>query len=223
MSYPPPPGQNPNNPYGQPPQQPAQPYGYPQQPQPGQPAYGYPQQAPNPYAQQQAPNPYGQQQVPGQQGYGYPQQQGGAYAYSPAGAPTLASWISRVGAVLLDGLIIGLPMTILGAIGGSMATIEDPYAGIVFIVLGYIVAFGLGLWFIYQEGTTGQTIGKKAVGIRLLRQDNGQPLGFGMAFVRKLAHILDSFACYIGYLWPLWDDKNQTFADKVCSTLVIKA
>jgi uncharacterized RDD family membrane protein YckC len=218
VSYPPPPGQNPNNPYGQPQQPPQQPYGYPQQPQQpqaGQPGYGYPQQA---------PNPYGQQQVPGQQGYGYPQQpQAGAYGYNPAGAPTLASWISRVGAVLIDGLIIGIPMMILSAIGGSMATIEDPSAGIVFIILGYIVAFGLGLWFIYQEGTTGQTIGKKAVGIRLLRQDNGQPLGFGMAFVRKLAHILDSFACYIGYLWPLWDDKNQTFADKVCSTLVIKA
>lgn len=43
-----------------------------------------------------------------------------------------------------------------------------------------------------------------------------------MAFVRKLAHLLDRFACYLGWLWPLWDEKNQTFADKVCKTVFIK-
>ena len=64
MSYPPPPGQDPNNPYAQqPPQQPGgQPgYGYPQQPG-AQPGYGYPQQQPG--------------GIPGQPGYGYPQQAG---------------------------------------------------------------------------------------------------------------------------------------------------
>ena len=42
-----------------------------------------------------------------------------------------------------------------------------------------------------------------------------------MAFVRQLAHILDGIPCYIGYLWPLWDAKRQTFADKVIGTYVI--
>jgi len=44
-----------------------------------------------------------------------------------------------------------------------------------------------------------------------------------MAILRRLAHILDSASCYIGYLWPLWDDKSQTFADKVCTTIVVQA
>lgn len=61
------------------------------------------------------------------------------------------------------------------------------------------------------------------MGIRLLREADGRPLGFGMAFVRRLAHFLDSIACYIGWLWPLWDAKKQTFADKVCSSVVVKA
>jgi hypothetical protein len=26
---------------------------------------------------------------------------------------------------------------------------------------------------------------------------------------------------YLGYLWPLWDAKRQTFADKICSTVVL--
>ena len=46
-------------------------------------------------------------------------------------------------------------------------------------------------------------------------------LGGGMAFVRQIAHILDSLPCNLGYLWPLWDQKRQTFADKVLSTVVL--
>ena len=42
-----------------------------------------------------------------------------------------------------------------------------------------------------------------------------------MSFVRQLAHVLDGLPCYLGYLWPLWDAKRQTFADKVIGTYVI--
>ena len=41
-----------------------------------------------------------------------------------------------------------------------------------------------------------------------------------MSFVRQLLHIVDSI-CYIGYLWPLWDRKRQTFADKILKTVVL--
>ena len=59
------------------------------------------------------------------------------------------------------------------------------------------------------------------MGIKLVKAETGQPIGAGMAFVRQIAHILDGIPCYIGYLWPLWDDKRQTFADKVIGTYVI--
>ena len=49
-------------------------------------------------------------------------------------------------------------------------------------------------------------------------QQTGRPIGGGLAFGRELAHVLDGFF-YIGYLWPLWDAKRQTFADKVCGTV----
>ncbi|MFJ8844024.1 RDD family protein [Streptomyces cyaneofuscatus] len=210
---------DPNNPYGQ---QPGQP---PQGPPQGQPGYGYPQQAP--------------QGVP-QQGYGYPQQQPGyppqtGYPQQPGqpygggypqgqpgyggGVPELAHWGLRAGGLIIDGLIIGTPYLLLVGIGGAMGDA----AGGILALLGFLVMIGLTLWQLYQEGTTGQTIGKKAVGIRVLREADGRPLGFGMAFVRRLAHFLDSVACYIGWLWPLWDEKKQTFADKVCSSVVIRS
>ncbi|WP_238176989.1 RDD family protein [Kribbella sp. VKM Ac-2566] len=44
----------------------------------------------------------------------------------------------------------------------------------------------------------------------------------GKALLRQLTHSIDGFACYIGYLWPLWDRRRQTFADKINNTYVIK-
>jgi uncharacterized RDD family membrane protein YckC len=32
---------------------------------------------------------------------------------------------------------------------------------------------------------------------------------------------VDAFICYIGFLWPLWDTKRQTLADKIMQTVVI--
>ncbi|MEZ0092170.1 RDD family protein [Streptacidiphilus sp. EB129] len=237
MSYPP----DPNNPYGQP-QQPAQPgYGYPQQP-PAQPQYGYPQQPPAGAPQdaygQQAAYGYPQQPPAAAPGYGYP-----ADPYGNAGyvQNAYASWGSRVAAYIVDAIIIGLVPGILYGIGIAMAASTITYTtdpatgvqipqssggsafGIIFILLGALLALGLGLWLCYQEGTTGQTPGKKMVNIRLVREIDGQPLGFGMAVVRKICHVLDGFVCYLGFLWPLWDAKKQTFADKVMNTVVVKA
>jgi uncharacterized RDD family membrane protein YckC len=82
----------------------------------------------------------------------------------------------------------------------------------------------LAIWLwnrVFKQGRTGQSVGKKAMGIRLVEERTGQPVGPGMSFVREIVHVVDGIA-YIGYLWPLWDDKKQTFADKILSTLVVR-
>jgi uncharacterized RDD family membrane protein YckC len=204
MTYPP----N-NDPYGSP-QQPPQfgnqqppPYGAPAQP------YGAPQQQ---YGAQQ---PYGAPPAPP---YGAPQQ---PYGY---GAPSVAyaSWIQRVGAYLIDGLC-SLPFTIIGTIVGrgtdavtGLPTFNALYW--VFALLGLAVT-GYNRW--YLAGKTGQSWGKKALGLRLVSEQTGQPIGGGMAFVRDLAHVVDSITCFIGYLFPLWDAKRQTLADKIVKTVVV--
>jgi uncharacterized RDD family membrane protein YckC len=210
---------SPNNPYGQPqnPQQPQQPgYGYPQQGQQGQ-------QGQQPYGYPQAPQPPG---VPPQQGYGYPQapqapqapqQAGYGYPQQPGyGAqPAYANWGLRFLSRLLDTLVYGVPYILV---------IIDASAQTGFLsAIGLLGMIGVFVWQVIQEGRTGQTLGKKAVGTRTVRESDGQPLGGGMAFVRQLAHVLDSLPCYLGYLWPAWDAKRQTFADKVCSSIVIRS
>ncbi|MFE5510197.1 RDD family protein [Streptomyces sp. NPDC056529] len=209
---------DPNNPYGQPQgqgqQQPG--YGYPQGQQPG---YGYPQQAP--------------QGVP-QQGYGYPAAPpvspyaGGGYPGSGGygNVPPLAHWGWRVLSRLIDSAIMLVPYYLLvgvgAALGSNSSSNGESGLAVVLSLVGLVYLIFMFFFQIYKEGATGQTIGKKIVGTRTLRESDGRPLGFGMSFVRQLAHFLDGIACYIGYLWPIWDSKKQTFSDKVCSTLVVK-
>ncbi|WP_406858954.1 RDD family protein [Streptomyces sp. HUAS MG47] len=197
---------DPNNPYNQ-------------QPPQGQPQYGYPQQAP-----QGVPPQYGQQPAYGQQPqYGYPQQPAqpyGAYPPAPAAFPELAHWGHRVGAHFLDGLIILGPVYALMFLSIAINDSEEPQGPLLFVAAIYM--FGMAFYQLYREGKRGQTIGKKVMGIQLLRERDGSPLGIGMALLRKITHIIDSLACYLGWLWPLWDEKRQTFADKVCNTVVIK-
>ncbi|MDG4791234.1 RDD family protein [Micromonospora sp. WMMD1102] len=136
-----------------------------------------------------------------------------------------ASWGPRAGAYIIDFLIV-TPFSILAVVLGGpgvdaetgQATGPGPLYW-VFIVLGIAVS-GYNRW--YLAGKTGQSWGKKALGIQLVGDASGQPIGFGMAFVRDLAHFVDGIICYIGYLWPLWDAKKQTLADKIVKTVVVR-
>jgi uncharacterized RDD family membrane protein YckC len=206
--------------------------------------YGNPPPS-DPYAQptQPAPDPYGQ---PAQGGYGqdpYAQQQN-PYGAQPYGQPThgvpagvtFAHWGKRVGADLIDALIM-IPLMIpyfigIGIAAGSseidpvtgQATISDGSAGIVVVtaLISGLLTLAYFIWnYCLKQGKTGYTIGKGVLNIKLVKAETGQPIGAGMAFVRQLAHILDSLPCYLGSFWPLWDAHRQTFADKVIGTYVI--
>ncbi len=222
-----------NDPYSQQPQQP----GFGQQPGLGQ--------QPPPYGQQPPPG-FGDQPHPGygQPMGGYPGQPGayppgpGYGAYPP---PPYASWGARVGAYLIDRLIVGVPAAIFYGIGFAVGSkdmncttdsSDTSYStscsgglsagGLVLVLIGAAIAVIGGLYLIYLEGTTGQTPGRKLLGIKLIREADGQTLGFGMAFVRQICHIVDTLPCYLGWLWPIWDAKKQTFADKIMSSIVVK-
>jgi uncharacterized RDD family membrane protein YckC len=159
---------------------------------------------------------------PGNQPYGAPPPYGNpSYGYGAAPAVNYASWIQRVGAYLVDGLCT-LPFVILAVLLGSH-TGSSGTAGVgvlyyVFLLLALVVQ-GYNRWF--QAGKTGQSWGKKALGLRLVSEQTGQPIGAGLAFGRDIAHFVDGIICYIGYLFPLWDAKKQTIADKIVKTIVI--
>jgi Raf kinase inhibitor-like YbhB/YbcL family protein len=52
-------------------------------------------------------------------------------------------------------------------------------------------------------------------------EPDGQPVGSLMAFVRRFLHAVDALPCFIGLLFPLWDIRRQTLADKLARTVVL--
>lgn len=73
----------------------------------------------------------------------------------------------------------------------------------------------------YRQGTTGQSLGKSVMKFKVVSEVTGQPIGFAMSVVRSLAHFVDAIICFIGFLFPLWDSKRQTLADKIMTTVCL--
>ena len=163
---------------------------------------------------------------PGQPGYPPVQPGYGQPGYAPVEGPgtymgrQLANWPQRVVAYLLDMAVFSVPVAVAfllaSASGGSSS---DSGAGIV--IIGYLIGLALHVYNrMLMQGRTGRSIGKRALNLRLVRMSDGQPVGAVMAFVRELVHTLDGI-CLIGYLFPLWDARRQTFADKIVNTVVL--
>ncbi|WP_205739753.1 RDD family protein [Georgenia sp. SYP-B2076] len=217
--------------YGQAAPEPAGAASYGQQPY-GQASYGQPGAGEAPYGQQ----PYGQapygQQPYGQPAYGQPGQFPSAGAAPMPRGPELAHWGLRVGASVIDSLVVGFVPWILFGIASATAqpavdvfgnvTSEPNAAGAVVMLLGWLLYIGTWVWNrLIRQGRTGQSVGKSVLKIWLVRERDQQPIGAGLALGRDIAHVLDSILM-LGYLWPLWDPKKQTFADKIAGSVVVR-
>jgi uncharacterized RDD family membrane protein YckC len=94
-------------------------------------------------------------------------------------------------------------------------------------LLGDLCALAVGIFLAYQLGTFGSTPGMRLIGLKCVSVKTGQPLGFGMGIVRAIIHWIAFVLCIIpgvvDLLFPLWDGHKQTLADKLISSVVIKA
>jgi Mce-associated membrane protein len=70
--------------------------------------------------------------------------------------------------------------------------------------------------------TIGWSLGRALMGIAVVRPD-GSSAGTGRLLCRELAHLLDTLSVFVGWLWPLWDPRNRTFADLLVRTEVRRA
>lgn len=147
-------------------------------------------------------------------------------------AEAYTDWVKRVLAYLIDAVPVFILVIIAVVIGLVTATCEDygygvrvcqtSTAGSLIQWLLYLVAIAYAVWnFGYKQGTTGSSIGKGIIKFKVVSEETGQPIGFGMSVVRQLAHAIDSAICGIGYLFPLWDAKRQTIADKIMKTVCL--
>ena len=128
-------------------------------------------------------------------------------ATGPSG-PRAGFW-QRVGAQILDGLILAIPEIIL------------------LVLLDTAVAYALTLlisfaYYVYFEGgPTGQTIGKRVLGIRVIDLTGGRSIGYARALLRAVVEIFSAWVIALGYLWMLWDREKQTWHDKAANSVVV--
>jgi uncharacterized RDD family membrane protein YckC len=108
--------------------------------------------------------------------------------------------------------------------------IDVVIVGVVFIVLTLVakgLGYGLALlgsigYFVYFDGSpSGQTIGKRAMAIRVVDFQTGGSLDYGKAFIRYVGRIVASFLCGLGYFWAIWDPQHQGWHDKIAGTVVV--
>lgn len=143
--------------------------------------------------------------------------------WSPADPDPLADviyagWWDRLGAYILDTLLVLIPIGVVFAVAGE--------------AIGTLA--GLLLWPLYcmlmlRPEAPGQTLGKAATGILVIRAD-GEPLTIGTILVRELgcrqialgALSLLVLPLLANYLWPLWDSERRTLVDMVARTRVVR-
>jgi len=131
----------------------------------------------------------------------------------------------RVGASLIDALILAIPNQIIVEITGhnfySDLILNHNFdssalaSQLVIIIIDW-------LYFSLLESSKSQaTVGKMALSL-MVTDTEGERISFARAAGRYLAKNLSTIILFIGYFMMLWDDRNQTLHDKIASTLVVK-
>jgi len=142
-----------------------------------------------------------------------------------------ADVINRIVAIIIDSVILwvvmfvislplGMGTMMMGSVMNPMAAAQLAGASMIVSILGILIGLG---YFVYFEGTTGQTIGKKIVNIKVVRED-GKPMDYMTALVRTVLRVIDGIGFYIvGLIVLLASKDKQRIGDMAAKTLVVKA
>ena len=148
----------------------------------------------------------------------------------------------RIGAALIDGLILAALLIIIFNLFGERyeqtttttttvsttpgqtnpTTTREVTTSSGIHLEGWPVIGCLVCWFFlipFREGRGGQTIGKKALRIKVIRS-NGDPVGIGPSFVRHLFDVIDCLLL-IGLLIAMSNPQQKRIGDFVAGTRVV--
>ena len=150
-----------------------------------------------------------------------------AAAGPPGVRSDYASWGRRVGAYLLDALVIAVPFIVIIVIALLAGDPEEDDGTWGIIGIAYLLTIVAPfIYFTVMHGReSGQTLGKRWVRIRVADDSTGRSIGYGRAFGRyaiTFVFWLIVIPAILDYLWPLWDRKKQALHDKVVGSVVVR-
>lgn len=126
------------------------------------------------------------------------------------GVQPRAAFGQRLGAYIVDVVILNVVLFFLGFLVRGTGP-----------ALFLAIAFGLGYFSLLEGSGSGQTVGKRLVGIRVVDFETGAPIPYARAFARTAGRWVSGLVVLLGYFWMLWDRDGQTWHDKVASTTVV--
>ncbi len=128
-------------------------------------------------------------------------------------------WV-RAGAQFIDGVILMVAGFFCGLVLGiALAMVECPQqvASVLGGILGLVISC---LYFTFMTGATGKTLGKMAVGAKVIMAD-GSPIGYGRALGRWFAYIVNNLTLGIGWIWAGFQEQKRGLHDYIAGTRVI--
>ncbi|HEY5673655.1 MAG TPA: RDD family protein [Malonomonas sp.] len=136
--------------------------------------------------------------------------------------PKAGFWM-RVVATLLDGLVVFVLQFVLGSLlavaGFATGNGGSGEIGSLVMLFSYVLGFA---YYIFFTGYCGQTPGKMALRIKVIRRD-GSDIGYGRAAFREvLCKTISGLLLGIGYLMVAFDEQKQGLHDRMADTYVIK-
>lgn len=139
----------------------------------------------------------------------------GTIAVAPEVAIEYMGFWIRFAAAIIDGVILFIISSIL--------IIPTRFVGFIY---GPTIVFNIFLFWLYYwllTGLKGQTIGKMAVGIKVVDAQGNKP-GLGIAALREIpGKLISTIVLSIGFIWIAGDRQKQGWHDKIANTYVIKA
>lgn len=127
-------------------------------------------------------------------------------------------WI-RFGADLIDSAVIYTPVSTLIAVFSAVLGGDNALVGLL-KVLGGIVAGGV--YYTWMTAATGQTLGKKLCGLKVVDQDGG-PVSLGQSLRRFCAYGLSYLTLTIGFMMAGWTEEKKALHDYAAGTRVVRS
>ena len=132
-------------------------------------------------------------------------------------------WVYRIIALVIDGLIIGIPVYLVWnfALWSLVWSVWWLFAYGAWLVLPLILGIIMLLYFVILDVAWGATVGKKLLGMQV-QTVNGGKVPFGKAFVRNISKIFWLFLLLdwiIGLATP-GPDRRQKYTDRMAGTTV---
>jgi uncharacterized RDD family membrane protein YckC len=138
---------------------------------------------------------------------------------------------TRLGAAFIDGLTVGIAYVPMLIVLPSMMSQRQPDQALVFPMMGimFVLLLALGAWNCVLLHRNGQTLGKKVLGIKVVRSD-GSRIGLGRIFgLRFLPITLLGMVPILGPLLTLTDalfifgEERRCLHDRIADTIVVTA